>query len=918
MATGKKKKANKKQAANKAVNSNRRNPYASKSARNSSIRKNNSGNGLREAVAKSKRRKTLQSPSMKNNISGRNNRNNFRSCKSPYASKNKFGQLSKPIAADARRPLDGRPLNEPVYANKNNPFEQANRCKNGNNSKTSKGESGGRNNDGNNNPYSSKHSTNRSNGVPKYSQFVTSSDNGNSDSDNDNNGVDRKYLEHNYHHEVRNDGNPLHKPKDLINTLKNKRLDNLRGKLGEEENIVNRPGNKEDFEQAKKDAPNYKGDKNVLQKMSNGMNNFTNNAADSINSKMQKNGNGNLFGGNSLAARLGNSAWKHGGSNLTAKGLNGLNKAVQNTLQTVNKIVNAVRRFITIIAHIISSPITHWVVGGIVVLMMLLAAVFTFGNSQIICQHNDSGGGAGGEGIIAWAVATANDDSHGYSQDNRTGNPNYDCSSFVFYAITQGAGIDLGQKAPFSTRDERQILTAHGFTEISWDGKDVSKLQPGDIVWSASHTEIYVGDGKFAGAHEDLDGKDGDSSGNEINVYKGIPGGMSIILRPPAAAAANMAGGGSSGGKRDFSTPEAKQLYEFLTKKMGFSGPGAAGALAIAMRESSISPTAKNAGGGVAGIFQWSGFSNGKNGHRIVQTGKIKPNDDSTLTMENELELTALELGCNYHGAKKEVGNATDPYQAAKDWSKDFEGVKLSDPQTKINELADWAKQACDQFNCHDDKADKDKLEEKTDAKCPDNISTEVPTGDAAVQCMVDKNGVNDFSSGSTQGFVDTGGEVKGYDVIFCKDERIKVCKDGDYGPIPVITKDKKAKYGPYQCVWYAWTRLYQIHGKDVRFNGNGGDIGKNATANGFINPTVPKPGDGLSYYHMFGSEGDAGHVAVVEEVMPDPSGWKIKVSEGNYGKVNGGWQGYHTRTITKAEFEKQGKPYWFFRHPSW
>lgn len=766
MATGKKKKANKKQTANKAANSNRRNPYASKSARNSSIRKNNSGNGLREAVAKSKRRKTLQSPSMKNNISGRNNRNNFRSCKSPYASKNKFGQPSKPIAADARRPLDGRPLNEPVYANKNNPFEQANRCKNGNDSKTSKGESGGRNNDGNNNPYSSKHSTNRSNGVPKYSQFVTSSDNGNSDSNNDNNGVDRKYLEHNYHHEVRNDGNPLHKPKDLINTLKNKRLDNLRGKLGEEENIVNRPCNKEDFEQAKKDAPNYKGDKNVLQKMSNGMNNFTNNAADSINSRMQKNGNGNLFGGNSLAARLGNSAWKHGGSNLTAKGLNGLNKAVQNTLQTVNKIVNAVRRFITIIAHIISSPITHWVVGGIVVLMMLLAAVFTFGNSKIICQNNGSGFGE-----------------------------------------------------------------------------------------------------------------------------------------------ADISGGNSAdGGKRDFSTPEAKQLYEFLTEKMGFSGPGAAGALAIAMRESSITPDAKNPKGGVAGIFQWSGYSNDINGHRITQTGKIKPGDDSTLTMENELELTALELNCSHHGAKTEVGNATDPYQAAKDWSKDFEGVPLSDPQTKVNALADWAKQACDQFNCQDDKADKDKLNEKANAKCPDNIATEVPTGDAAVQCMVDKNGVNDFSS--TQGFVDTGGAVKGYDVVFCNDEKIKVCKPGDSGPIP-------NPYG-YQCVWYAWTRLYQLHGyKDWSYLGNGGDIGKTATAHGFINPDTPQAGDGLSYYGLFGSSSTYGHVMVVESVEPDPSGWKIHISEGNYGPVNGGWQGYHTRTLTKAQLDAAGQ-YWFFRHPSW
>ena len=47
------------------------------------------------------------------------------------------------------------------------------------------------------------------------------------------------------------------------------------------------------------------------------------------------------------------------------------------------------------------------------------------------------------EKAVEWAVATANDNSHGYSQVDRWG-PDYDCSSFVIQAYEQ-AGVPVRQ-----------------------------------------------------------------------------------------------------------------------------------------------------------------------------------------------------------------------------------------------------------------------------------------------------------------------------------------------------------------------------------------------------------------------------------------------------------------------------------------
>ncbi|MDT2909276.1 phage tail tip lysozyme [Lactococcus lactis] len=131
----------------------------------------------------------------------------------------------------------------------------------------------------------------------------------------------------------------------------------------------------------------------------------------------------------------------------------------------------------------------------------------------------------------------------------------------------------------------------------------------------------------------------------------------------------------------------AKGIFDHLTKVNKFSGAGASGAVGVANRESNFNPKAINTSGGVAGYFQWSGFTNTVNGTRITAEGSIKAGDESTLTQENEFKLIDYELKGPKKSTATTVGKATDPKQAAMDWSKSYEGVDLSDPQTKPEQI---------------------------------------------------------------------------------------------------------------------------------------------------------------------------------------------------------------------------------------
>ena len=66
----------------------------------------------------------------------------------------------------------------------------------------------------------------------------------------------------------------------------------------------------------------------------------------------------------------------------------------------------------------------------------------------------------------------------------------------------------------------KQVFTKCGFHWIPGDPKKTGlTLQPGDVLLKiGKHTEMYVGDNKNVGAHDNYDYKNGDSKGNEISI----------------------------------------------------------------------------------------------------------------------------------------------------------------------------------------------------------------------------------------------------------------------------------------------------------------------------------------------------------------------------------------------------------------
>ena len=129
---------------------------------------------------------------------------------------------------------------------------------------------------------------------------------------------------------------------------------------------------------------------------------------------------------------------------------------------------------------------------------------------------------SGGTGYLQWAIDIANDDSHGYNQcGDRFGNPDYDCSSLVYYSLLNNGYTteQIGDSA-FDTRHMDEKLTNAGFTRYDYN---VSNLQAGDILWRYGHTGIYAGNGQVVEAlrnenHAACYGQPGDQDGGEILV----------------------------------------------------------------------------------------------------------------------------------------------------------------------------------------------------------------------------------------------------------------------------------------------------------------------------------------------------------------------------------------------------------------
>lgn len=165
------------------------------------------------------------------------------------------------------------------------------------------------------------------------------------------------------------------------------------------------------------------------------------------------------------------------------------------------------------------------------------------------------------ESAVTWAIAIANDQSHGYSQgaENATAyrpytgsrdGPDYDCSSLVYYAFDHAGFNIIGNwhKNPvFMARyNGRQnvgdadtiwadLSVDGGWQKFSWQEVQ-NNLQRGDILCTPQrHVAIYIGDGKTVEARGVNNPRGGDwgtgDQGGEIDFYDAYGRGWTEVYR---------------------------------------------------------------------------------------------------------------------------------------------------------------------------------------------------------------------------------------------------------------------------------------------------------------------------------------------------------------------------------------------------
>ena len=140
---------------------------------------------------------------------------------------------------------------------------------------------------------------------------------------------------------------------------------------------------------------------------------------------------------------------------------------------------------------------------------------------------------------VAWAVAIANDDSHGYDQGDRWG-PDYDCSSLVIQAYEQ-AGVPVKAAGASYTGNMCSAFIKAGFADVTKQItlKTGAGLKKGDVLWRTGHTEMMISATQRVGAHSSETGgkygAEGDQTGKEIDI-RSYGGTWTRVLRLPGGS----------------------------------------------------------------------------------------------------------------------------------------------------------------------------------------------------------------------------------------------------------------------------------------------------------------------------------------------------------------------------------------------
>ena len=130
------------------------------------------------------------------------------------------------------------------------------------------------------------------------------------------------------------------------------------------------------------------------------------------------------------------------------------------------------------------------------------------------------------EKYTSYMEKVAKDDTHGYDQIDRMGNPNFDCSGLVITAVEK-AGIKVKEAGATYTGNIKNAFKKCGFTDITKNitlstGKG---LKRGDVLLSEGHhVAVYCGNDKMVDARinengKTTGGKSGDQTGHEIEIH---------------------------------------------------------------------------------------------------------------------------------------------------------------------------------------------------------------------------------------------------------------------------------------------------------------------------------------------------------------------------------------------------------------